>query len=222
MMTLDDLKTARDRSQLTLGFATTTLREADAAEKDALERTRALERDLEAAEDRAGIEAATAALASAHVDLRLSTKAHARARADHTSAQGALATAIAALERAVDAQLAAESLEHCKDFERRVGELTTLAQSIRIPGELDRPINYIGPLSKRALRVLDVLAGQLGGLDTPIPEMRSDGRHGGAALAARRRELLGERNEPALSWQEALNTPANLLPKIGEAAASAA
>ena len=96
-----------------------------------------------------------------------------------------------AFEKAIDEQLAGEMLDHCANIQRAVDALTALAQLISIPGEMNRPLNYVGPLDARALRILDAIGIQGNGLITPILALRRDGSHAGAALAARRREVLG-------------------------------
>jgi hypothetical protein len=50
-----------------------------------------------------------------------------------------------------------------------------LARFISIPGEMNRTLNYVGPLDARALRILDAISSQGEGLITPMLGLRRDG-----------------------------------------------
>jgi len=138
---------------------------------------------------------------SARQDAKLKAQALAKLESAHDAAKSNLAAAQAAVVNAVDSLLAAEMPWRLAEFERAVDALMPLASMIEIPSGIDRPVNFVSPLSAIAEKVLDALKSPPDPLNTPLgalPQLgaRNDWIGGRDALAERRAALIAGEQSP--------------------------
>jgi hypothetical protein len=158
-MTLDQLKHNRRKLQGVEAAAAQAMQREQKQVDEAQFQIRECERDLDAARDRATLDAAEAALHSASKDYTLAVKRLTDRQGEHAYAQMQAGTAQAMVVNAVDQLLnaeretiAAECIEIYQRLTQKIVELRAV-----VPDELNTPRHLVAELSSTVMQALNLV-----------------------------------------------------------------